>query len=602
MKFISALLLCALLLSLLVGCVPNPAPQEDPPAPPPVSVVPPTDEETLPETPTVPEDTPLPQPPEPPAVDPVLYSVTLEHDSTKGSVSGLSDSYAEGDAVHFTVTPMGDYAVDAVTCNDVPLAVTQDGYDFVITAAATIRVTYKLKPLTVALTNDSSCGTVTGLKDEYQDGDLVTFSVSPNKGWAVYSVTVNGDELPLPYSFRIDSKIGRTFQLVVTYEADTLEARRQKVVAYAKHLTGDYYHYEGGVPVAEADINNATHSPKALSADYIYRGVPYNEGLSSLAAYRTLESEFVDGVYHINPTLFVERWYWLFGLSCADVPLWAWRAVDSGVDFAAAQYMTPRYGCIQVGEYEWTLKNDLLVDTYADIAKNGSAVMDAAYAQLQPGDACTRIKGGTSVGHVIFITSVDHESGTVTYCDTNGKARSAKAMVNGMDVYRYGEFEKTVSYSWLQTQGYLPVTCPALRDESVTLPALSVTDTLEAPSAENLTEGKLTSTQAISHVVIAITDSEGNPVQEYIRYWKNYSFRMSDFASTRLLTGWDDNSPNHLPQYHLYAAENTLLGDMELEAGNYRCTVTVYNGGSSFDADGNVRSQGYVVRDFDFSV
>ncbi len=600
LRLIPMLLVFILVLSILVGCGAKPTtpPDADPDTP--NQTVDPDDSTEIDPAPDKDED--LPPLPNDPVVDEVFYGVTLEHDDTKAIVDGLSDRYEAGETATFTVKS-DDYMVDTITCNNVPLTEQDGSYSFVVSSDTVIHITYKTKPITVELINDSSRGTVNGLKDEYRVGDYVTFTVAPQTGWAVYSVSIDGEEQTLPYSFRIESDGTRNIQLVVTYEEDTLEARRQKVVAYAKHLTGDYYHYIGGVPVAEADINNSTHNRKALSADYIYRGVPYNEGLTSLAAYRTLPSEMIDGVYHITPDLFVQRWYWLFGLSCADVPLWAWRMVSNDVTFEAAQYMTPEYGCIQVGEYQWTIKNGLLTDTYTDIENNGSAVMDAAYAQLQPGDACTRIKGGTSVGHVIFITDVDPANQKVTYCDTNGAARSADDTVNGMDLYRFGEYEKTVDYDWLRKQGYLPVTCAALREESVVLETFQVSDSVEEPTLQDLASGTLTANQSISHVVITITDAEGNFIKEYIRYWKGDTFQMSDFRTTRLLTGWDFASSNTLPQYQLYAKDNTITAvDLNLQAGNYHCTVTAYNGGTSFDTEGNVRSQAYVVRDFDFTV
>jgi hypothetical protein len=172
-----------------------------------------------------------------------------------------------------------------------------------------------------------------------------------------------------------------------------------------------------------------------------------------------------------------------------------------------------------------------------------------------------------------------------------------------MELHRFGEYEKTVSYTWLSDQGYLPVTCAALRDETASLETLCVTDSVTNPSLENLTSGKLSSTQPISHVVVSFADAEGKTVKEYIRYWKEDTFQMNDFTSTRLLTGWDAASNYTQAQYQLYAKENTIpLSGPDLPAGNYRCTVTVYNGGTSFDAEGNVRSQAYVVRAFDFTV
>ncbi|MBP3313733.1 MAG: hypothetical protein J6K84_03650 [Oscillospiraceae bacterium] len=594
-RFIFVLVASVLVLGILVGCGAKPTTPDAPNQ----AVDPdiPTDPNPSPNEgenpPSLPNDTPA---------DPVFYGVTLEHDSAIGTVNGLKERYEAGETVTFTVES-SNYMVDTITCNGAPITEQDGTYSFAIGSDVTISITYQLKPTTVNVTNDSAKGTVLGLKNEYAVGDRVTFTVSPNAGWAVYSVSVNGEELTLPYSYLVTDASPRDISLAVTYEEDTLEARRNKVVAYAKHLTGDYYHYEGGVPVAEADINNSTHNHKALSEDFIYRGVPYNEGLTSLAAYRTLPSEFVDGVYHITPTLFVQRWYWLFGLSCADIPLWSWRAVSGDVTFAAAQQMTPAHGCIQVGEYQWTIKNGTLVDTFADIENNGSAVMDAAYAQLQPGDACTRIQGGKSVGHAILITAVDHANQKVTYCDTNGSARSADEVVNDMELYRFGEFDKTVDYTWLRKQGYLPVTCAALREESETLETFQVADSAEEPSLQNLASGTLTANQPISHVVITITDGKGNLVKEYIRYWSGKTFQMSDFRTTRLLTGWDFASSNTMPQYQLYAKENTITAvDLGLQKGDYHCAVTAYNGGSSFDTAGNVRSQVYVVRDFDFTV
>ena len=340
-RFIFVLVASVLVLGILVGCGAKPTTPDAPNQ----AVDPdiPTDPNPSPNEgenpPSLPNDTPA---------DPVFYGVTLEHDSAIGTVNGLKERYEAGETVTFTVES-SNYMVDTITCNGAPITEQDGTYSFAIGSDVTISITYQLKPTTVNVTNDSAKGTVLGLKNEYAVGDRVTFTVSPNAGWAVYSVSVNGEELTLPYSYLVTDASPRDISLAVTYEEDTLEARRNKVVAYAKHLTGDYYHYEGGVPVAEADINNSTHNHKALSEDFIYRGVPYNEGLTSLAAYRTLPSEFVDGVYHITPTLFVQRWYWLFGLSCADIPLWSWRAVSGDVTFAAAQQMTPAHGCIQVG-------------------------------------------------------------------------------------------------------------------------------------------------------------------------------------------------------------------------------------------------------------
>lgn len=317
----------------------------------------------------------------------------------------------------------------------------------------------------------------------------------------------------------------------------------------------------------------------------IYEGIPYTHGCGSgynFLEYATgynedgvlviegVKSEQLSGGTGSLDPLATAR----FGNDCADMLFWAWAHVSTTISFEHTMYMTPLYGCIPVGDYEYfEHSTEKFTYTFPICEENGEQRMYEAYAQLQKGDALVFINKYGS-GHAIMnvqVNVVRNADGTIdpkqSYCNIleqqSGGERSQtdayKDETTGQIIYRLDTPDAEFTFDYLYKTGYLPVTCKELIDPSP-LPEVTVTDSETEHTIDNIFKGTVNSPYRISHVTINISDKKGNTVQEATMF--NLSSEMRDFNLSRFT--------NNVEQTVMKGA----LDLDALESGEYTVTHT----------------------------
>ena len=155
-------------------------------------------------------------------VAPEVSTITVTNDDTKGAYTltkgdtAVTDGKVNvGDTVKLTVTPNTGYTVASVTLDGTALTLADGAYSFTASAAThAVAINYdEVAPevSTITVTNDDTKGTYTLTKGDtavtdgkVNVGDTVKLTVTPNTGYTVASVTLDGTALTLTdgaYSF-----------------------------------------------------------------------------------------------------------------------------------------------------------------------------------------------------------------------------------------------------------------------------------------------------------------------------------------------------------------------------------------------------------------
>ena len=134
-----------------------------------------------------------------------------------GKVTSGTASYAKGAEVTLTVTPDAGYQVKSVTLNGNTVELTNGTYTFTITEESVFAAEFEKLPVeNVMLTVTSGeGGKVTPGTASYAEGAEVTLTVTPDTGYQVKSVTLNGNAVELTngkYTFTITEN--STFEAV----------------------------------------------------------------------------------------------------------------------------------------------------------------------------------------------------------------------------------------------------------------------------------------------------------------------------------------------------------------------------------------------------
>ena len=140
-------------------------------------------------------------------IPPDSYVVTVncgEH----GTVTPGTADYESGTEVTFTVTPDSGYRVKSVTLDGKAVTLTNGKYTFKVTANCTFEAEFEAIPAD-RYTVTVKCGehgTVTPGTADYESGTEVTLTVTPDSGYRVKSVTLDGKAVPLTngkYTFKV---------------------------------------------------------------------------------------------------------------------------------------------------------------------------------------------------------------------------------------------------------------------------------------------------------------------------------------------------------------------------------------------------------------
>ena len=140
-------------------------------------------------------------------IPPDSYVVTVncgEH----GTVTPGTADYESGTEVTLTVTPDSGYRVKSVTLDGKAVTLTNDKYTFKVTANCTFEAEFEAIPAD-RYTVTVKCGehgAVTPGTADYESGTEVTLTVTPDSGYRVKSVTLDGKAVTLTngkYTFKV---------------------------------------------------------------------------------------------------------------------------------------------------------------------------------------------------------------------------------------------------------------------------------------------------------------------------------------------------------------------------------------------------------------
>ena len=182
---------------------------------------------------------------------------------------------------------------------------------------------------------------------------------------------------------------------------------------------------------------NATDGRKWVK-DITYTGVPYTQ--YNKTSLETFKSALTGSTYK-GPA--VRNRY--LGNDCSSGVTLAWKHVNSGVTVTYTGNMFPTSANLKaVGSYRASSKTNT-----STIVKSGNskAVMFAAYAKLQPGDAVIYHIG--YLGHARLVTSVNTQKKTVTCIEQSGLVTAKRTS---------WQVDKVYTFEQLYQGNYIPVT------------------------------------------------------------------------------------------------------------------------------------------------
>ena len=387
---------------------------------------------------------------------------------------------------------------------------------------------------------------------------------------------------------------------ILAYRRDVVEQamREQSAILWTPAETFTYSRRNNSRGIVVDDLE----TPEEVSTFYagrIYQGIPYTHGSGSyfsFLSYTTEKSEH--GVYTL--TGLTEQLLTgssknrgnnraRIGNDCADQLFWAWARISPSIRFSFTAEMTTFYGCLKVGDYEYTGISFSAENNSKDIVKNnGEQRMFAAYTQLQKGDGMVLITR-SGLGHAVMVVTtnpvyledgtIDGEKSYVTVLEqTSGPEEAAEPYYHegiGKNVYPCEIMDKEWTYNTLLQKGYLPVTCKELIDPSP-LPEAAITDYTDAPTFDNMFTGKISANYRISSVTVTISQ-KGKTVQEATCFGHQeeiYEFNLYRFTSgveKDVMQGHVDKDDLAPGTYHctftarLSTGDNITFRDFEFE-------------------------------------
>ena len=150
----------------------------------------------------------------------IEYTLTAA-DVEGGTITLSAEKAVYGTVVEITATPDAHYALTGVTVNGTAIEPENGKYTFTVEGETTVSATFEAAVYNVDVI-PSSHGTVKADKTSGSAGDTVTVTVTPEEGYIVKSVTVNGEAITAgtdgKYTFTIedDSVIQATFEKEAT--------------------------------------------------------------------------------------------------------------------------------------------------------------------------------------------------------------------------------------------------------------------------------------------------------------------------------------------------------------------------------------------------
>lgn len=147
------------------------------------------------------------------AVEANTHDVTI-HSSENGTVVADKTTAIVGDKVTFTITPNDDFELDTFKVNGEQKEVTNNTYEAtMVKEGLTIDATFKAIKHTVTI-NKNAGGTVTADKLEAVTGEDVTLTVTPDTGYHLSALYVNGNAVSVGESGTVVVKMVKTGLIV----------------------------------------------------------------------------------------------------------------------------------------------------------------------------------------------------------------------------------------------------------------------------------------------------------------------------------------------------------------------------------------------------
>ena len=384
------------------------------------------------------------------------------------------------------------------------------------------------------------------------------------------------EEAPVTGNFTPDAPVAPETEPA---DAEAILAQRRDVVEqYMRYMSTVRWSIDEDITYDYSGTGDPSTTIK-LKAGRIYQGIPYTHGCGSAyswLSYATGQDE--NGTYTltglnkaaINGRSKTEAGNCSrVGNDCADALYWAWSQVATSITFDLTIHMTPVYGCLLVGDYEWT--DTVMHRNSREVAEaNGKQRMFEAYAQLQKGDGIVHVVSAAVGGHAVMIVDthverneagIDGEKSYVTVLEqSSGCEKDEKKYFDeelGQDVYLCEVVDKQWTFDEIFAKGYLPVTCKELIDPSP-LPEPKVVDTNKEPTVDNMFYSTVTSNYRIASVTATVLDAQDRPAQQ----------ATCNSLEPEFFTF-------NLSRFNLDAQLGVLVGKIDpaaLEPGQYRCT------------------------------
>ena len=204
---------------------------------------------------------------------------------------------------------------------------------------------------------------------------------------------------------------------------------------------------------------------------------------------------------------------------------------------------------------------------------------------MRPGDKKPRdfLRRTDNYGHVMMVTSIHVERNAKGNVDGNASYVTLLHQTNGYmeeeakefdealgeDVYQIFGIDEQMSFFELFKIGYIPITCKELVDPSAPVPEAQVTDSVAAPTIDDLFNGTFTANYFVSQVNVTIADASGNAVQTARAFGNRsdiYVFDLAEFTTNPTRT------IGELDVSKLAAGTYTCTYDIELVTG-YTTTI-----------------------------
>ena len=229
---------------------------------------------------------------------PVIYPprVLRVNCGEHGTVTSADDTYANGDTVTLTVTADPGYYVKSTELNGTAVSLNSDNeYVFTIESDSTFTAEFaEIPPDSYVVTvNCGEHGTVTPGTADYESGTEVTLTVTPDSGYRVKSVTLDGKAVTLTngkYTFKVTANC--TFEA----EFEAIPADRYTVtVKCGEHgaVTPGTADYESGTEVTLTVTPDSGYRVKSVTLDSKAVTLTNGKYTFKVTANCTFEAEFV---------------------------------------------------------------------------------------------------------------------------------------------------------------------------------------------------------------------------------------------------------------------------------------------------------------------